>query len=290
MGNQIVSWIWTKCRELEPVKHRIRRQFKNTLGYTPNLTSPRTFNEKLNWLKLYDRQPIYTTMVDKIEVKKYVAAKFGGLGINVIPTLGVWQSAEAIDFTSLPDQFVVKCSHDYGSVRIIRDKSQLDVDSLKEHLNKRLKTKFYLLGAEWPYKHVKPQILIEPYMGELNDYKFFCFNGVVKCFEFAFDHTASTCKANYYDRNRALLDFEHVGFLRDVNFSPPFDSVDEMIAIAEEISRNIPFLRVDLYDIKGKIYLGELTFYPTAGYGRYEPMEANYELGSWLELPKKRRF
>ena len=290
MVNQIVSWISTKCRRLEPIKHRIRRQFKKNLGYPLNLDNPQTFNEKLNWLKLYDRRPVYTTMVDKVEVKKYVAEKFGGLGINVIPTLGVWRHADEIDFSSLPSQFVVKCSHDFGSIRIIKDKSLLDVDSLKKYLNKRLKTDFYLIGAEWAYKHVKPQILIEPYMGKLDDYKFFCFNGIVKCYEFAFDRTASTCKANYYDRKKKLLDFEHFPFQRDVSISPPFNSVDKMIAIAEELSKDIPFLRVDLYDINGEIYLGELTCYPNAGYGSYKPIEADYELGSWLELPKKHSF
>ena len=195
-----------------------------------------------------------------------------------------------IDFNSLPNQFVVKRSHDSGSVRVVKDRSQLDVDNLKIFLNKRLKTNPWILTRECPYKHVKPQILVESYMGEFVDYKFFCFNGVVKCFEVAFDHTDTSCRANYYDRDIKRLGFEHLGYPQDYSRAICFDPVDKMIAIAEELSRDIPFLRVDLYDVNGRIYLGELTFYPDAGYGRFEPMEADYTLGSWLELPQRRSF
>ena len=290
MRDQIVSWISATCRKLEPAKRRVRRQFEKRLGYSLNLDNPQTFNEKLNWLKIYDRNLVYTKMVDKIEVKKFIATKYGDLGLNIIPTLGVWKNVEEIDFDSLPNQFVIKCAHDSGSVRVVKDKSQINVDVLKKFLGERLKTNYYSMWREWPYKHVKPRILIEPFMGILNDFKFLCFNGVVKCFDVDIDRFSSH-RVNYYDRNKKLLNFGLVELPPDFNREIALpSSIEQMIEISEKISKDVPFLRVDLYDINGTIYFGELTFFPSAGYGGFEPIEADYELGAWLELPKKHSF
>ena len=250
--------------------------------------NPKTFNEKLNWLKLHDRKPEYTTMVDKYEAKRYVAERIGEE--HIIPTLGVWDCVEDIDFDSLPDQFVLKCTHDSAGLVICRDKKQLDIIKAKDKLSKALKRNFYYVGREWPYKNVKPRIIAEKYMedavmGELRDYKFFCFNGAVKCFKIDFDRFIKH-KANYYSPEGDLLPFgENVcppDFEKDLTMP---HSLGKMIDFAQKLSKDIPFLRVDFYEVGKQIYFGELTFYPASGFGLFTPKKWDATLGGWIQLP-----
>ena len=253
-----------------------------------NLKNPQTFNEKLQWLKLYDRKPEYTQMVDKYEAKKYIAEKIGEE--YVIPTLGVWDKFEEIDFDKLPNQFVLKTTHDSGGVVICKDKGNFDKETAKKKLKKSLKRNYYWHGREWPYKNVKPRILAEEYMVdesgyELKDYKFFCFNGKMKVFFVAKDRQTKgeETKFDFFDEI-----FEHLPFTNGhPNSEPPYfkpENFEKMKELAEKLSQGIPHLRVDFYNINGKIYLGELTFSHWSGFVPFEPEEWDYTLGSWIDL------
>ena len=265
----------------------LKMQYRLVMGKRLDLNNPITFNEKLQWLKLYDRNPQYTTMVDKYEVKKYIADKIGEQ--YVIPTLGVWERFDEIDFDTLPDQFVLKCTHDSGGLVICRDKTKFDKEAAKAKIEKSLSRNFFYYGREWPYKNVKPRIVAEKYMvddteKELRDYKFFCFGGVCKCMKVDFDRFIEH-RANYYDTDGNLLDFGEA-------ICPPNPSKnivlpknkEKMIQLAEELSANIPFLRVDFYDVNGDIYFGELTFFPATGLGSFTDDEWDNKLGSWIEI------
>lgn len=258
------------------------------------LTNPQTFNEKLQWLKLYDRKPEYIQMVDKYEAKKYVANIIGEE--YIIPTLGVWEKFEDIDFNKLPKQFVLKCTHDSGGLVICKDKSKLNMEEIKKKINKSLKRNYYYSGREWPYKNVKPRIIIEKYMAtdkqtELIDYKFFCFNGEPKFLyvsEGLSDH--STAKISFANMNYELLEFYRKDYKPFIELPKKPVNFEEMKELAKKLSKNIPFVRVDFYNVEGKIYFGELTFYPCSGYIPFEPKEYDEILGDMLELPKEKKI
>lgn len=283
----------TKLRwaRIIPDEMYLKTAYKLATGHTLHLENPQTFNEKLQWLKLYDRRPEYVTMVDKYRVREYIAETIGEE--YLIPLLGVWEKASDIDFDALPDQFVLKCNHDSGSVIICKDKSKLDKRNTIRKLDRALGNSGYWFGREWPYKNVKPCVIAEKYMtdpslDELRDYKFFCFNGEVKCFKVDFDRFTDH-GANYYDREKNILPFgeECCPPRYDKKISFP-STVDKMIPLAERMSKGISFLRVDFYSVDGKIYFGELTFYPASGLGRFAPDEWDRVLGDWVCLPDKK--
>lgn len=251
-----------------------------------NLNNPRTFNEKLQWLKLYDRKPEYTVMVDKYAAKQYVAERIGQE--YIIPTYGVWDHFDDIDFDSLPDQFVLKCTHDSGGLVICKDKSQLDREAAKEKLENSLKRDYYKASREWPYKDVKPQIIAEKYMQDtqndaLTDYKFFCFDGVPKVMYISKDHGRDP-RTDFFD-----MEFNHLDIkARDPHAEvPPTKPAhfDEMKHIAQILSKGKPHLRVDFYIIEDKVYVGELTFYHMSGLTEVTPPEWNLRMGDWIKLP-----
>lgn len=260
-------------------------------GKRLNLNDPQTFNEKLQWLKLYNRNPEYSRMVDKYEAKKYVASIIGDE--HIIPTIGVYDSAEEIPWDSLPDKFVIKCTHDSGGVVICKDKNSLNIKRVKEKLSKGLKRSYFYQNREWPYKNVKPRIICEEYMVdesgyELKDYKFFCFNGVVKCLKVDFDRNIDH-HANYYDVNWKLLGLGENKFPPDYTrtISKP-ETLLEMISFAEQLSKDFPFVRVDFYSIMNRVYFGEITFFPSSGMGLFTSNEWDCILGSWIKLPKEK--
>ena len=265
----------------------IKLLFKAEMGYDPDLENPKTFNEKLQWIKLYDHNPLYTKMVDKIAVKDYVREKIGDE--HIIKTLGIWDSYDDIDFETLPEQFVLKCNHDSGGLVIVKDKEKLDRRKAGKIISSSLKVNYYKKYREWPYKNVQPRIIAETYVvdeatNSLNDYKFFCFNGKVKCFKIDFNRFIKH-QANYYDENCNLLPFGEKDFPRDSSADikmPPV--IDEMKKIAEIIAAGHPFLRVDLYYANNHIYFGEITFFPASGFGKIEPVEWDSILGEWINL------
>lgn len=276
---------------LVPDKIYLRYMYKAMFGKRLNIDNPRTFNEKLQWLKLYNRNHEHCKLVDKYEVKKHIAETIGEQ--YVIPTLGVWDRFEDIDFDTLPNQFVLKCTHDSGSVVICRDKTTFDVEAAKKKLTKKLNSNLFWHGREWPYKNLKPRIIAEQYMedgttAELRDYKFFCFEGEVKCFKIDYDRFKDH-KANYYTPTCDLLKFgEEVcppDFDRQI--SPP-NSLKKMLEFAKKLACGHHFLRVDFYEVNDQIYFGELTFFPASGFGPFVPQEWDITLGSWISLPTKK--
>ena len=265
----------------------IRRKYKLIFKRELNLENPKTFNEKIQWLKLYDRKEIYTTMVDKYEVKKYVSNIIGEEFI--IKTIGVWDNFDEIDFSTLPNRFVLKCTHDSGGVFICKDKNVVDYKKAKKFISNRLKKNFYFQEREWPYKNVPPRIIAEEYkedeeLKELRDYKFFCFNGKVKFFKIDFDRHINH-RANYYDVHGNLLNIGEKMCPPDFKKELMMPSkLMDMIKKAEMLSTNFKFLRVDFYEVNNKIYFGELTFYPMSGFGKFTEDAADYSLGELINL------
>lgn len=274
-----------------PDERYIKLIYWARMGSKLNLENPQTFNEKLQWLKLFDRKPEYTRMVDKYEAKKYVADIIGEE--YVIPTLGVWDRFEDIDFDALPNQFVLKCTHDSGGLVICRDKSQLDLDAAKKKINRSLRTNFYLHGREWPYKDVNPRIIAEKYMEDsetqelLRDYKFFTFDGVAKALFIASDRQKADekTKSDFYDMNFKHLPFTNGHPNADIELAKP-QRFEEMKRLVEQLSQGIPQLRVDFYEVNGKAYFGDLTFSHWSGLTPFEPEEWDKTLGDWIKLPE----
>lgn len=267
----------------------IRYAYRRSIGRALDLENPKGFNEKLQWLKLHDRRPEYTTMVDKYEAKKYFAAKIGEE--YIVPTLGVWDSFDEIDFDALPEQFVLKCTHDSGGIVICRDKSSLDIAAAREKMNKRLARNFFWLGREWPYKDIKPRIIAEPYLvdeseTELKDYKLMCFNGQVKCsFTNSNRYGSEGMYVNFYDNDWKPMPFVRHYPRNPVEIEKPV-CFAEMKRIAEELSEGITFVRIDFYQINKRPVLGEITFFPGNGLEEFSPYEWDLELGSWISLPE----
>ena len=257
-------------------------------GKKLNLRNPVTFNEKLQWLKIHAKDTIKSVYVDKYAVRQYIADQIGEE--YLIPIVGgPWVNGNDINFDKLPNQFVLKCTHDSGGVIVCKDKSALDIPKICNTLNERLRKNFYFRCREWPYKDVLPRIYAEKYMedssGELRDYKFFCFNGKVKCMKVDFNRFVKH-QANYYDTEMNLLPFGEVICPPDPTkkIQKP-EGFEQMISLAEQLAKGFPFIRVDFYNINGKIYFGELTFFPASGLGNFIPDEGDAILGSWLELP-----
>lgn len=278
--NGLLNWL--------PDKMYLKLAFRGEKNKRLNLEKPITFNEKLQWLKLYDRNPAYCLMVDKYAVKNMISEKVGGE--YVIPTIKIWDSIRDVDFDMLPNKFVLKCTHDSGSVIVCKDKSKLDKEKALRRIGGNLKKDPYWLGREWPYKGVKPRIMAEKLLeddtdGEVKDYKFFCFNGVVKCFKIDFNRFAGH-RANYYSPRGKLLKFGEQVCPPDYEkeLCMPYN-LDKMISLAEKLSKDIPFVRVDFYESEKKVYFGEITFYPASGFGTFIPEEWDAILGDWLHLP-----
>ena len=287
---KIYSYFLYKFSWLYSDRTFLKKLYKYRMGKELNLDSPRSYSEKIQWLKLYNRRPEYTQMVDKYEVKKYVADKIGEE--YIIPTIGVWNKVDDIDFEKLPNQFVLKCTHDSGGIVICKDKNKLNIEDTKKLLRKTLKKNYYLQNREFPYKNVVPRIIAEQYMVdesgyELKDYKVFCFGGVAKYCQVV-EGRGSIMTADFYDRN-----WEHMPFHQPQKY--PFAShlhnkpscLSLLWNFAETLSNDIPFVRADFYIINNHIYFGELTFFPASGTGGIYPKDWDYTFGSWIELSVK---
>lgn len=269
-------------------KNYIEKEFYYKVGKVLDLENPQTFNEKLQWLKLYDRKPEYTKMVDKYQVKKYVAEKIGEE--YIIPTLGIWNRAEDIEWEKLPDKFVLKATHDSGGLVICRDKNTLDKKATIDKLNKSLKTDYYLLHREWPYKDVPRKIIAEKFMtdkenDDLKDYKFYCFNGEPQFLYLSEGmENHATAKISFVNLDWTFADFGRTDYSPFLELPPKPLNLEKMIEISRKLSDGIKFLRVDLYEINEKIYFGELTFCPCAGMMSFLPASADLEVGKKLQI------
>ncbi len=272
---------WLSDKAYLKLSYRIKEKEKL------NLDNPKTYNEKLQWLKLYDRKPIYTRMVDKYEAKKFVAEQIGEE--YVVPTLGVWDRFEDIDFDALPEKFVLKCTHDSGDLAICHNKAEFDIEAARRQFTSSLKRNYYWSSREWAYKDVKPRIIAEQYMEdtetqELRDYKFFVFNGSVKIFYITSGRKAGDRRTDFFDLDLNHLDLRDCDEMADV--PPAFPkNLDKMMELAEKLSVGIPQLRVDFYEVDGQIYVGEFTFYYCGGHVPFKPKKWDAIWGEWLELP-----
>ena len=289
-----------KTAFLASILRRISFFFKNDKTYLkllylfelhkwPNLKHPKTFNEKLQWLKLYDRRSEYTMMVDKYAVKEYVANLIGRE--HIIPTLGVWDSFDDIDFSQLPDQFVLKTTHGGGGMAVVicKNKSEFNKRKAKRILERSLRNDIYMNFREWPYKNVPKRIIAEKYMsinggGELIDYKLHNFNGIPKIIlvcrgRFGNGVMAETFFSDQWERLNMTRPYHP-----NPNCTKP-ENLQELLKFAKILSKGIPFVRTDFYIINGKVYFGELTFYPASGLSPFNPKKCDEELGNWLRIP-----
>lgn len=266
----------------DPLYLRIKYYMRT--GRRLNLNNPVVYTEKLQWLKLYDRKPVYTTMVDKYEAKKYAADKLGQE--HVIPLLGVWDSAEDISIDELPEKFVLKCTHDSGGLQVCEDKSRFDFPAARKKLQEFLNSNYYWTSREWPYKNVKPRVIAEPYMndlkvGELRDYKFFTFDGEPKVMYIATGRGSGETYSDFFD-----MDFNHLDLNIDHRNAPvcPEKPVcfEHMKNAAALLAQGTPQLRVDFYEINGQYYFGEMTFFHCGGFANFTPDRWNKIFGDWI--------
>lgn len=267
----------------------IENQFEKSAGYKPDIENPKTFNEKLQWLKLYNEDPLLTKCSDKYLVREYVKEKI--TEEYLVPLLGVWDKPEDIDFDMLPDKFVLKVNWGSGQNIIVKDKSKLDIQEALQKLRKWMEphSNHYYMGFEWCYKNIQPKIIAEEYIEQQNgpvyDYKFFCFNGNPQIMYIAVDSfDYSIMCINYYDINFNKLDLiKHYPNTENPLEKPVY--WDNMIEISKKLSKDFPFARVDFFDTGKKLFVGEITFYPGNGMDKFEPAEWDYKLGEMLKLP-----
>lgn len=270
-----------------PDEQYIKLIYWVNFGKKLNLEKPRTFNEKLQWLKINDRKYEYITMVDKFLVKEYVSEKIGEE--YIIPTLGVWDKFEDIDFNKLPDKFVLKCTHDSGGVVICNDKSEFNIEKACQKIKNSLKKEYFSWGREWPYKHVKPRIIAEkhicPDKYELQDYKIHCFDGVPKMILVCSGrYSKDGLREDFFD-----IEWNHLNLERpkhpnaDLTPKQPVN-LDLMLELATIMSEGIPFSRIDFYEVSGNVLFGEITFFPASGFEMFKPIEWDKRLGNWITI------
>ncbi len=269
--------------------HFLLKKWHMLNGTQLNIDDPRSFNEKLNWLKIYNRNPLYTLMADKYEVKKIVASLIGEE--YVVPCYGIWNNFDEIDFDSLPNQFVIKATHDSSGAIVVRDKGKFNKKTARNKYMSVMKRNWFWPYREWVYKDIKPRILVDKFLDdhsghELRDYKFWCFNGEPKVMYCT--NKASDVFENFYDMNFNPLDINH-GFRRNVpEFEKP-EAFELMKSLATKLSKDIPFVRVDFFYVDGKVYFGEFTFYDWAGFRPFESKEWDLKLGGWIKLPDNKQ-
>lgn len=280
-------FFWNRLAPILPDELFLKVVFRYKVGYWPNLKDPKTFCEKIQWLKLHNKNPEHTKMVDKIEAKKYAAAIIGEK--YIIPTLGTWDSVDEIDWDMLPNQFVIKVTNDSGGIVICNDKTKLDINGAKRKLKKGWGKNYYKFNKEYPYKDVKPRIIAEKYMSadgkDLVDYKFYCFNGNPVYCQVIQDRSIKET-IDFFDMEWKHQEF--VGLKPTIEHAASCPQKPKSFKDMKEISKSLcaghPFVRIDLYDIDNKAYFGEITFFPASGMGNFTPAIWNYKLGEMLNL------
>ena len=288
LGRNVIEFFYRSLGFLSDEKY-LRLLFRLRMGRKLDLDNPKTFCEKLQWLKIHGREEIYTTMADKYLAKQFIAEKIGEK--YIVPLLGVWDRFDDIDFDALPDKFVLKCNHDSGSAIICRDKTKLDKESARKILEKSLKTDYFILKREWPYKNIKRKIIAEEDLEDepgvnLLDYKFFCLNGIPRVM-YVIEGASDNPTEAFFDMDQNYLDLEMEDPRPEIPPRLP-DCFDEMKRLAAKLSEGVPFLRVDFFCVRGRLYVGELTFFHESGFGEIKPKEWDEKLGSMLDLSRVR--
>lgn len=279
-GKGFTNWV--------PDEVHLKLMYRAAIGSWPDFKRPNTFNEKLQWLKLHDRNPLYTKLVDKYRVKKWVADRIGEE--HVTRTYGAWEKTEDIDISGLPERFVLKTNHDCGGIAICRDRGSFDFEAAKKKLDRHLKTNYFWRTREWPYKNVTPCIFAEEYLepgpsGDLPDYKLFHFSkGRIITLLMTDRFTEAGLAKTFFDEEWRPLDLSEGEHLTRKDLPVP-ERFDEMKAFAGRLAERFPFARVDFYESKGRLLFGELTFYPNSGFELFDPSDWDVTFGSWIELP-----
>lgn len=268
-----------------PNKPYLKMVYKIKTGKKLNLDDPKTFCDKLNWLKLNNIHPEYTDLVDKVKVREYVNNIMGR--DMFFPLYGTWDHYSDIDFDKLPDKFVLKCNHDSASVNVIKDKSRMNHKELEKFYEGRLKINPYNMGREYPYKDVKPKIIAEKFMvpdgeNDINDYKFFCFDGKPELMFVATDRSED-CRFDFYDMDFNHLDIENIHPNSDKPIAKP-EKFEEMKELAAKLTQGFKFVRLDLYEINGEIYFGEYTFFHAGGFWPFYPEKYEKIFGDLINL------
>lgn len=268
----------------------LKRKYKSIFDMELDLENPVTYNQKIQWLKLYYRRPDYTQYVDKYEVRSFVSKTIGEE--YLVPLLGVWNSPKDIEFEKLPSKFVLKCNHNSGlGMYICKNKDEIDVEQVVLGLEKGLKQDYYLTGREWPYKNVKRKVIAEKFLVDesgidLKDYKLYCFDGKVKLIMINSDRNSqSKTKADYFDEN-----FNHIsmtwGYEQSLNPPRKPAHFEKMKTLAEKLSEGMPHVRVDFYVADDRVYFGEMTFFDGSGFDAFGEKKYANMLGEWIKLPK----
>lgn len=257
--------------------------FRAEMGYKLDLKNPLTFNEKLQWLKVNDHRPEYTEYVDKLRAKQIVGQLIGFQ--HIVPVLGKWEKAEQIQFQDLPDKFVLKCNHDQGSVKLVSDKNELDIQETIKIFSRKLKNNQYYGTREYPYKDIKPYVFAEEFLGSnIIDYKFYCFSGEPKflyCGQgLTEDHSL---KIDFFDLDWNLMPFYRTDYHRLGQIPRP-EHLDEMIEIAKKLSVGVPFVRIDLFEVDGKVFFSEYTLYPASGFMPFVPEKYDRIIGDMMDI------
>ena len=285
--NRVLKAILRRFGRLIPDKFQIESYYRLEMGKKLDLKNPKTMNEKLQWLKLYNRKEEYRSLVDKVKVKDIVAQKIGKK--YVVPILGVWDRFDDIDFDNLPNQFVLKTNHSGGNtgVIIVPDKSKFNKKEAKNKLEESLKSDVYRSYREWPYKGMDKKIFAEEYLGsDLVDYKFYCFDGDADCVLLCIDRQIGAAKFYFFDKDWKLCRYNKRGKEAPEGFTlPKPEGIDEMFRLASEMSKGFPFVRMDFFDVNGKIYFGEYTFFPASGYDYNRLPESDLYFGNKIKLP-----
>lgn len=266
--------------------------YRAKLGRKLDLNNPVTFNEKIQWLKLYDRNPEYSGFVDKYESKNIVKDLVGEE--FVVPLLGVYDSFDEIDFDVLPNQFVIKTTHDSGGYVIVRDKSELNVAEAKKKIESSQKRNYYKYSREWPYNNVKPRIIIEEYIvgkdgEEMKDFKLFCFNGEFKFGFIISGRSQKVLKMKYFDKDFNFIPVKQGGdkYIMDESIPKP-KSFDKMVELTKTLTKGFPFVRMDFIEVDDRLYVGEFTLYHWGGTMPFEPGEWDRKFGEFIELPTQK--
>ncbi len=270
------------------MKYCLKHLFKLYTGKRLNLNNPQTFNEKLQWLKLYYHNPLMTKCADKVTVRDYIAEKIGEQ--YLVPCLGIYDNPNDIDFDKLPSKFVLKVNWGSGQNIIVRDKSKLDIESTKKMLAAWMcpTSNHYFNFFEWPYKNITPKIIIEQFMDfgeDLMDYKIMCYNGIPKNL-FVCSERNTNLKVTFFDLNWKRLPFIRKYPASEKKISKPA-LLNKMLEFSEILAKPFPFVRVDFFYYNNQLYIGEMTFFPGAGHEVFDPYKWDKKLGDLLVLPNK---
>ena len=282
-----------KISRVIPDKIQVSLLYRLRMGKYLDLKNPKSFNEKLQWLKLNDRNPRYIDLVDKYSVRQYIKDTIGEK--YLVPLVGVYDNVEDIDFSWLPKQFVLKPTHTSGNVIICKNIQTLDIQAVKKEMKKWLKREYYWYQREWPYKNIKPRIiceelLVDKMQEDLIDYKILCFNGVPDCLFLCLDRNSQNgLKVDFYDLDWKLLPFER-HYPRSARIINKPDCLEEMLDLSKALSKDIPFVRVDFYVVNNQIKFGELTFYPGSGLEEFTPESYDYLLGRLIDLSLVKKY